>query len=117
MPVHHLVKESDVEGKCLYCSRELEDKDWHANHCPAINYKELTCKCGRNHVIKIDFLNQKHCEWVKEEVMNRKEIREANKITNKVKLEDVIQDPQKTSVDRLFERSDFVDKLLASNKL
>lgn len=56
----HLVK--DIKDQCPYCGREIKN-DWKSQFEIEMHYKRIKCACGKENVVKVDFLGSGHDDW------------------------------------------------------
>ena len=63
MTVHHWICESDIKENCIYCGNDLNDKKWESSFEGDSHYKTLTCECGKNNRVRVNFLGSGHDSW------------------------------------------------------
>ncbi|MAG15541.1 hypothetical protein CMO88_00615 [Candidatus Woesearchaeota archaeon] len=62
MADHHLIKNVERGGSCIYCSEKLDDK-WESSFSARKHYKCVVCKCGKSNCIEADFMGTGHDNW------------------------------------------------------
>lgn len=58
----HLIKEVELGGQCLYCSKPLKG-EWFSEFSSETHYKCTLCSCGRENCVEVDFMGTGHDSW------------------------------------------------------
>ena len=59
---HHLIKEIEKEGQCVYCNAKLEGT-WDSSFESRSHYKCIICKCGKENCVDIHISGTGHDSW------------------------------------------------------
>jgi hypothetical protein len=60
----HLVNEDNLKNQCAYCGTEINSGSWESVFYINRHYKSIKCKCGKENVIRVDFIGCGHdSEW------------------------------------------------------
>ena len=60
---HHLIKEIEKEGSCIYCSNKLDRDKWFSRFSASQHYKCVVCKCGKTNCVDPGFIGTGHDSW------------------------------------------------------
>lgn len=65
MPIRsHHVKSDQLKEICPYCGKSLNKaNDWRSEFHIDMHYKKLVCSCGKENIVKVDFLGSGHDDW------------------------------------------------------
>ena len=59
----HLIKHIEREGTCIYCGEPFDRKKWQSVFAQVNHYKCITCRCGKENCITVDFIGTGHDSW------------------------------------------------------
>jgi phage FluMu protein Com len=59
----HLMTEAHLKVVCPYCSKDINEEVWESKHDDEIHYKQMSCDCGKNVWIRVDFHGSGHDSW------------------------------------------------------
>ena len=60
---HHLVREIDRDGNCIYCSEKIDRSEWRSEFSSRKHYKCVTCSCGKSNCVEVEFIGTGHDNW------------------------------------------------------
>ncbi|MEA3429857.1 MAG: hypothetical protein U9R08_01145 [Nanoarchaeota archaeon] len=60
----HMVKSEQVKDQCPYCGTDLDKvTGWESEFHIGMHYKKITCSCGKENILKVDFIGSGHDTW------------------------------------------------------
>jgi len=60
---HHLTKDIEKDGNCIYCSEKLDSTKWTSKFSSRNHYKCVICKCGKQNCVEVGFIGTGHDGW------------------------------------------------------
>jgi hypothetical protein len=61
---HHLMKEEDMNSRCIYCNSIIDIKEWKSEFERFFHYKAVRCgRCKKENRLRVYFSGSGHDEW------------------------------------------------------